>query len=107
MLQLEVRKEDPNGDVLASAEGRGSNLSFKHPLHLRESVTYLVTMTLSDPATVLYGNKHCKKVYEADGFYVSLSPGVFVQALVFFWTWTLLKSDKQFYEQIGFKNVKN
>ncbi|XP_069941476.1 BTB/POZ domain-containing protein 6 isoform X2 [Cherax quadricarinatus] len=83
-VQLEIRKEDANSAVLASAEGRGANLSFKNPVHLRESVTYVFTLQVSDPVTALYGSKFSQKVYEIEGFQISLSPGVFIQAVVFF-----------------------
>ncbi|XP_042212559.1 BTB/POZ domain-containing protein 1-like [Homarus americanus] len=85
-VKLEIRKEDPKSTtILASVEGNGTNLAFKNPVHLRESVTYIFTLQVSDPATSLFGNKLCQQVYEAEGgFQISISPGIFIQALVFF-----------------------
>lgn len=83
-VQLEIRKEDAKSAVLASAEGRGANISFKNPVHLREAVPYVFTLQVTDSATALYGNKFSQKVFEAEGFQISLSQGVFIQAFIFF-----------------------
>lgn len=82
-IQLDIRKEDPRANVLASVETVGNNLAFKNPVHLREGITYVFTLKVKDPQTSLYGCRYSKQTYEADGFIITLSSGVFIQAVVF------------------------
>ncbi|CAL4169366.1 unnamed protein product [Meganyctiphanes norvegica] len=79
---VEIHKEDSNSSPLAVCETRGNNVSFRNPVHLREAVNYIVKVTVSDPDTHLYGVKFATKTYEVDGFLITISSGVFVQALV-------------------------
>ncbi|XP_064111042.1 BTB/POZ domain-containing protein 2-like isoform X2 [Macrobrachium nipponense] len=82
-IQLDIRKEDPRANVLASVETVGNNLAFKNPVHLREGITYVFTLKVKDPQTSLYGCRYSKQIYEAEGFVITLSSGVFIQAVVF------------------------
>lgn len=81
-VQVQIRKEE-GSKVLATAEAQGNSISFKNPVHLRESVNYVFTLQLSDPATALLGNKLCKKVYDVEGFQIVIDPGIFIQAVIF------------------------
>ncbi|XP_066956903.1 BTB/POZ domain-containing protein 6-like isoform X1 [Macrobrachium rosenbergii] len=83
ITKLDIRKEDPRANVLASVETVGNNLAFKNPVHLREGITYVFTLKVKDPQTSLYGCRYSKQTYEADGFIITLSSGVFIQAVVF------------------------
>ncbi|XP_068214996.1 BTB/POZ domain-containing protein 6-like [Palaemon carinicauda] len=82
-IQLDIRKEDPRAKPLASVETVGNNLAFKNPVHLREGITYVFTLKLKDSQTSLFGCRYSKQSYEADGFIITLSSGVFIQAVVF------------------------
>lgn len=82
--KINIRKEDPSSDVIARAESRSGHLPFRNPVYLREDVTYIITIHVPDPETSLYGSKFSTEVYEADGFRLTVTPGVFVSALEFF-----------------------
>ncbi|XP_042857849.1 kelch-like protein 40 [Penaeus japonicus] len=82
-VQLEIRKEESKSLPLCTLNSRGNNISFKNPIHLRESVTYVFTLHTSDTETSLYGAKFAKKEYEEGGFHITIGPGIFVQAVVF------------------------
>lgn len=82
--QVDIRKEDPSSSVIASARSSSGYMSFKNPVHLREEVTYIVTIHVPNPQTALYGSKFSSQVFEADGFRFNITPGVFVRLLEFF-----------------------
>ncbi|XP_050710386.1 BTB/POZ domain-containing protein 1-like isoform X2 [Eriocheir sinensis] len=82
--QVDIRKEDPGSSVIASARSSSGYMSFKNPVHLREEVTYIVTIHVPNPQTALYGSKFSSQVFEADGFRFNITPGVFVRLLEFF-----------------------
>lgn len=83
-FKVDIRKEDPSSSVIASARSSSGHLPFRNPVHLREDVTYIVTIHVLDPKTALYGSKFSSEVYEADGFKFNITPGVFIDYLEFF-----------------------
>ncbi|XP_076060265.1 BTB/POZ domain-containing protein 6-like [Oratosquilla oratoria] len=82
-VQVEVRKEDPQSSPLVSCASHGANVSFKNPVHLREGVSYIFRINVTDPDVVLFGAKDISRTYETSGFEVKLKGGAFAHALVF------------------------
>lgn len=87
-MQMDVAKEDSPQVSLGNAQSQGGVFSFRHPIHLRESVGYVVRIVMSQQSdklstTALYGAEHNAATFTEGSITLTLAPGVFVHSILF------------------------